>query len=1012
LTDALADASNAGRSTEVRIAQGTYRPGYGGTDRNSTFAVLSGVSLSGGFGGLRSSTPDLQSDRFVTVLSGDLLGDDGESFANRGDNCFHVVTRFGGNDAFNVLSGNSGAYTLSHLTICGGQADGSGDQSRGAGVNLILTNGSDGEFVLGQCILKDNFAASGGAGVYAPASARLTLFQCTVADNDGAGAVWCLGRTGVFNCIVNKNRGVGLYVSILDAWNSRITDNSNMIAPSTFGGGLRILQSARIHACTIAGNSARFGAGLYATGTYLHIVSSFIGHNAATEAGGGIWSVASLTQVDLSTIVGNSASVTGGGVQANTRVQMAGSILARNTAFERGQMFASELVIRDVLVPSAAGIVTGHPIVAITPLRTTNPRFIDQVGTSSDPLSWQDKNYRLAPGSPAIDGTDVQIGSELIGSSIGYDADGITRPLNTTCSAYARNDLGAFESTSDQCGSPIPRLYVNAAAIAGGNGRSWETAFRDINEALATPGVREVWIAQGTYRPDRGLGDPTLSYRIESPFVALRGGFAGTETDASQSAPAVHPTVITGDLAGNDSVANPATRSENSRMLLAIDIPVFLPSPPRPDRNIITGVHFRNTETPADAPIDTSALLVRNASVDVSDCVFAENASSVPSPWTLYPDPLVSAGGPALRVSGMSSVTLSSSKFVRNSATTDGGAVNVTSSEAPYIQDCEFVENSAGNAGGALYIEPDGVLIERSTFVRNSVQSSSDAPRGGAIAISRGSAYNCRFFGNHVSGPGCYGGAVYGSQTSLFACAFSGNRAMAITSGGIGLGGAVASSTVRLFSCTMYDNTGQAGSGGPGTAVNYSGAGWSGQSEIANSIIYNPGAVAANQPVIARYDYSGSATLPMYSCIVSGPMLPSALNTRSVDPRLLNALGADGAIGTADDDLRPGATSPAIDAGSTQAYAGRPTDLLGLPREVDIPSISNVQSGLDIGAYEFQLTTTCRIDFNANGRADIDDIFTYLAAWFRQEPSTNFDTSPAIALDDLFIFLSAWFAGC
>ena len=47
-------------------------------------------------------------------------------------------------------------------------------------------------------------------------------------------------------------------------------------------------------------------------------------------------------------------------------------------------------------------------------------------------------------------------------------------------------------------------FYVNSNAAAGGDGTSWETAYNDLQDALAmTVSGRgdQVWIAQGTYHP-------------------------------------------------------------------------------------------------------------------------------------------------------------------------------------------------------------------------------------------------------------------------------------------------------------------------------------------------------------------------------------------------------------------------------------------------------------------------------------------------------------------------------
>ena len=85
-------------------------------------------------------------------------------------------------------------------------------------------------------------------------------------------------------------------------------------------------------------------------------------------------------------------------------------------------------------------------------------------------------------------------------------------------------------------------LRVDAAALIGGDGESWGTAFRfpqdaiDFVAAVNPPPSQtnpyEIWVAEGTYYPDeseytqRTAGDRTESFHLHD-FVALYGGFEG-----------------------------------------------------------------------------------------------------------------------------------------------------------------------------------------------------------------------------------------------------------------------------------------------------------------------------------------------------------------------------------------------------------------------------------------------------------------------------------------------------
>jgi hypothetical protein len=99
LQDALRLAAAAPKPLEIRVAQGVYKPdqGAGITPGNqaATFQLLNGVSLQGGYGGGAAPDPDARDlDRFETILSGDLQGDDDPDLLSTRDNSCRVVTGY------------------------------------------------------------------------------------------------------------------------------------------------------------------------------------------------------------------------------------------------------------------------------------------------------------------------------------------------------------------------------------------------------------------------------------------------------------------------------------------------------------------------------------------------------------------------------------------------------------------------------------------------------------------------------------------------------------------------------------------------------------------------------------------------------------------------------------------------------------------------------------------------------------------------------------------------------
>jgi hypothetical protein len=93
---------------------------------------------------------------------------------------------------------------------------------------------------------------------------------------------------------------------------------------------------------------------------------------------------------------------------------------------------------------------------------------------------------------------------------------------------------------------------VNKNATGLNNGINWANAFISLQSAVdaaaALPAAvpKEIWIAEGTYRPsETGV---TSAYFQIAPNTSHTGGFAGDETNKDQRNPALHPVIIDGEL--------------------------------------------------------------------------------------------------------------------------------------------------------------------------------------------------------------------------------------------------------------------------------------------------------------------------------------------------------------------------------------------------------------------------------------------------------------------------------
>ena len=105
-------------------------------------------------------------------------------------------------------------------------------------------------------------------------------------------------------------------------------------------------------------------------------------------------------------------------------------------------------------------------------------------------------------------------------------------------------------------------IYVDDDAPLGGDGQSWATAYRFLQDGLccdaAKTGDVEIRVAQGIYTPDcdeanpDGTGDRKASFELQSGMT-LKGGFAGLLGDDPNAWDVeLYETVLSGDLAEND----------------------------------------------------------------------------------------------------------------------------------------------------------------------------------------------------------------------------------------------------------------------------------------------------------------------------------------------------------------------------------------------------------------------------------------------------------------------------
>jgi predicted outer membrane repeat protein len=344
--------------------------------------------------------------------------------------------------------------------------------------------------------------------------------------------------------------------------------------------------------------------------------------------------------------------------------------------------------------------------------------------------SWYIVGQVLFEGKPSNAGMAYEFSSRIVGArtSCGFALNDLRERIYPTVMEFWKNYV-AFNIYGDPSLHMLPlvaRRYVNASASSGGDGTSWATAYTDLQDALADV-PQEIWVAAGTYSPDRATGNRALSFQLVNG-VEIYGGFAGDETTFFQRDPSANPTILSGDLLGDDD-PNFINREDNSY-------------------HVVTG---RNTI--ATAILDgfiISGGAANNGSNDDGGGLWCEVSGHPTISHCTFEDNLAEYGG-AIRCDGVSSPTIISCIFRNNLAdyygAGYGGGIALNNQSSPTLYNCTFVGNRSARSGGGMYYRyGTNPTLVNCTFALN------HANNGGGIYGNNSSdaayVYNSIFWGN------------------------------------------------------------------------------------------------------------------------------------------------------------------------------------------------------------------------------------------------------------------------
>ncbi len=312
-----------------------------------------------------------------------------------------------------------------------------------------------------------------------------------------------------------------------------------------------------------------------------------------------------------------------------------------------------------------------------------------------------------------------------------------------------------------------PVWYVDPDATGKyRNGSDWEHAFENLQDALAAAGSGdEIWVAESTYRPDRGAGqtpgDRDATFDLKDG-VGVYGGFAGGESSRNERDSVANVTILSGDLNANDG-PDWANNGENCYHVVT--------SAGNDQYTVLDGFTITGGNAEGGHPRYLGGgVYISSGDVVISNCIIAANSSQ---------------GGGGLAIRGGGSPFLYKCMIIGNTSNAaTGGGLDIQHA-GPMLRSCMILGNTAGSRGGALNALNNSVPPTLTNCV---ISGNLTDTMGGAIANSG------------VGGPNP-------NPPILTNCTISNNTAGSQAGGIYNIEG----NDVILNSCIVWDNSDSGG---------------------------------------------------------------------------------------------------------------------------------------------------------------------------------------------------------
>ncbi|MCB8954025.1 MAG: right-handed parallel beta-helix repeat-containing protein [Ardenticatenales bacterium] len=592
---------------------------------------------------------------------------------------------------------------------------------------LYLSGGWDSSFTTQGNAGQTTIEPAGNSLIFniAPGFIQPTLGNLTLSGGSGlnGGAVFVgAGAQPKFSGVIFRNndasRGGALYVStnaIVNVSKSTFSGNNAALrggAAYVAGGTLSIKQS-RFITNTAGGGNGHGGGALFLENGWLQAENSLFRENNATNSGGAIHTVSGQATLGNNTFVANSGGSSGGGLYNNgASVTLGNTLLISNTATGGAVFQQAGTTNLDYTLTWA----------------NSAPEIVGATGNAhhiiADP-AFRDDDFRLAPGSPAVDSGNpattlaVDFEDDFRPSDQGYDLG-----YDELAGCRARRGLDTFGSIQAAVDAPSAVAVIQVTGIC-----------RGVNEAeIGGQTVRQTVIITQPLRIEGGWNADFTARNADETIIDAEGAGRGIYVTGGVSVTLEKLIVINGaaNALGGGAGGQDAGGGiyNNNASLLLRQVSVFTSTA------TLGGGFYNHAGDVIITAVDDNEVDALNGrsrfganTANMGGALYQNGGDLVLNAGMILANNAGSNGGGLFHHGG--GLNVSNSVFYENAAQTGGGIYNETGA-ATFLHLTVYSNTAHSGSGGGFY------NLNGDATIRSSIFQSNHAGSGPAIYAAAG----------------------------------------------------------------------------------------------------------------------------------------------------------------------------------------------------------------------------------------------------------------------------------